>query len=241
MRKLKALAKVGAPRRRWKRILVVFCVAVALFGLAILADRQPTYEGRTVEAWLVHFLYPERDLNFSQTDARTALRAMGRAAVPYEIKVLGQHDSLWRHRLRGILEKAPDFLAGMLPRQDHPDLLRDAAMLALMDNPHTVEFASQIFRLLEDSDESVRLDAAKVVLHIAESLDRSAIPALGRALNDPDPSMRRLVASALGRMGTKAQEAVPRLERALEDPDLSVRLAVESAIMRIRETSFANR
>jgi HEAT repeat protein len=50
-----------------------------------------------------------------------------------------------------------------------------------------------------------------------------ALPALTRALRDPDARARRQAAEALESMGEEAAPAVPALIRALDDPDLFVR------------------
>jgi HEAT repeat protein len=233
-----AAAKGGAPgRHRWKRLLIALCATtVLLFVLRKFLDPQPTYQGRTVESWLAQVFDP----NGNQSEAIMALKAMGRVAVPYEIKALGRHDSKWRRKLKAIRRKAQAFVAGMLPDPVHPDALRVAALLVLLNNPHTGEFAPQIVRLLDDSDANVRLCAAEVVSHTARSLDQSAISAICRALKDPGPRVRLDAASTLGWMGVMAHIAVPDLERALEDADSKVRSSAAKAIMRIRGTNLAD-
>ena len=227
----------SAVRRRWKRLLVALCSAlVLLLALPKFLDRQPKYRGQTVENWLAQIFGQNRN----QSEALMALKAMGRDAVPYEIRVLGRHDSMWRRKLRGMRGKAPNFVAGILPDPTHPDALRAAAQLALLNNPHTGEFAPQIVRLLDDSDANVRLCAVGVVSHIARSLDRSALPAVRRPLKDPEPRIRYHAASTLGWMEATAQDAVPDLERALVDADSKVRSSAAKAILRIRGTNLAD-
>lgn len=50
-----------------------------------------------------------------------------------------------------------------------------------------------------------------------------AVAALGDALGDPDPLVRRIAAAMLGRLAPTAPDAGPPLSRAARDPDGSVR------------------
>jgi hypothetical protein len=85
-------------------------------------------------------------------------------------------------------------------------------------------------RALSEKDDGVRIYAAWVLSRLPSW---QALPALTRALNDVHPSVRRLAASTIGRLGPKVPTAA--LEKAAaEDPDGDVRDAAASAIRKIR-------
>jgi HEAT repeat protein len=58
------------------------------------------------------------------------------------------------------------------------------------------------------------------------------VPALAKALRDPDPPVRGAAATSLGNL--RAQEALPALEEALKDPNKGVQRASLQAIRRIQ-------
>jgi len=73
---------------------------------------------------------------------------------------------------------------------------------------------------------SLRETAADALARIG----RPAVPALIRALSDPDPELRHQAARALSRMGPSVRDAVPALIRALKDPDPLVRRSAARAL-----------
>jgi len=79
--------------------------------------------------------------------------------------------------------------------------------------------------LLRDPDAGVRMAAASA-LGIASALERAGhspaqldliVPALTRALGDPNPSVRGNAATSLGGFGAKSKSAVPELLKLLQD------------------------
>ena len=60
-----------------------------------------------------------------------------------------------------------------------------------------------------------------------------AVPALTRALDDPDVGLRRAAVFALGRIGPAAASGLPRLGQLLADPDSLVREESREAMRRI--------
>lgn len=61
-----------------------------------------------------------------------------------------------------------------------------------------------------------------------------AVPALSRALRDPEECVRRYAAKALGAVGPGAASAVPALTRLLDDPEPGVVREAAAALRRIR-------
>jgi HEAT repeat protein len=72
--------------------------------------------------------------------------------------------------------------------------------------------------LLGDSDAAVRAEAA-LALSKMNPASRTAVPALGQALQDANPGVRMYAALALFRLGGAARSAVPALIQALGDED----------------------
>jgi vesicle coat complex subunit len=60
-----------------------------------------------------------------------------------------------------------------------------------------------------------------------------AVPALVKALGDPDPEVQISAAEALGRIGPAAEPAVPALIEALGDPDADVQRTASETLGRI--------
>ena len=84
---------------------------------------------------------------------------------------------------------------------------------------------------LRDANPKVRRNAARL---LAGNPTRKAVPALAKALDDPDPSVAEWAARALGAAGPKARSAVPRLTRCLTaPPGEEVREAAVAALGRI--------
>jgi len=69
---------------------------------------------------------------------------------------------------------------------------------------------------LEDSRVEERIKAAKGLKDLRESA-RGALPALVRALDDPDPNVRLPVMGSLSYMGAQSKSAVPKLIAILKD------------------------
>jgi HEAT repeat protein len=61
-----------------------------------------------------------------------------------------------------------------------------------------------------------------------------AVPILAASMADPEPRVRQLAASALGKLGSAASAAEQALRRALEDKDPDVQKAAGEALLKIR-------
>ena len=87
---------------------------------------------------------------------------------------------------------------------------------------------------LTDPNSAVRWAAAEA-LGRAESEAEVAVPALMRAL--ADPQVRSIAADSLGEIGPAAQAALPALCDLLKDPDRNVRWTAALALVRIRTSA----
>lgn len=59
---------------------------------------------------------------------------------------------------------------------------------------------------------------------------------IARLQEDPDSTVRRNAAFAIGAFGTQASNAIASVMKAKEDPDAAVRVAVEHALRKIAES-----
>jgi len=213
----------------------VFCAAVVLlFTVPKLLDRQPRYQGRTVESWLL------QAANTSQntTEAKQALEKMGPAAMPFVVRALGRRDRSMSGRYLALRAKFPSALRKVLPAPDHPQDLRWAAMYNLSTNPYTHEFIPEILKLLEDSDPEVRRVTARLLSEMKQTLDAAALPTLRRALRDDYYRVRSYTTYVISRMGSNALDAVPDLVRLLDDPEYDVSFAAANVLVGIHGPAF---
>jgi HEAT repeat protein len=84
---------------------------------------------------------------------------------------------------------------------------------------------------LDDKDIQVRRKAADGLARLGAFADTSsAVPAMMRAMKDPDPKMREYLAWALHRAGPKSTLAIPMLLEFLQDKHAKVREAAAVAL-----------
>jgi HEAT repeat protein len=137
-------------------------------------------------------------------------------------------------RSRPFETEAPTFLPLVLDAlKDSDAVVRHAACLSLVRirrDDRTV--LGPLTRLLEDSDETVRQEAA-AGLGVVDPR-AAAVPALMGALDDKSPGVRATAAYSLGRLREAARPAVPRLVAALKDANEGVRSNAVVALGDIR-------
>ncbi|QDV32590.1 HEAT repeat domain-containing protein [Tautonia plasticadhaerens] len=161
--------------------------------------------------------------------------ALGRLDLPEE-QLRALLDTLLRDPGEGIRLEAAGVLA------DRPGLIPDlvptlTSMLGSGDE-EAARVASYLLTSLGPEATPVLVDALRVadspVGPIADALaevGRSAPGTLARAIEDPDPRVRRGAALALGRMRPASPEAVPLLLSSLRDGDPDVRVDVLAALV----------
>jgi HEAT repeat protein len=101
----------------------------------------------------------------------------------------------------------------------------ETALDRIMPRDRTATIAGSIAALKADAPTG-RTRAAYDLGWLIEKPSPSAaagVAALGRALDDPDPLVRRMATAVLGRLGPRAAPAGPALLRATRDPDEWVR------------------
>jgi HEAT repeat protein len=227
--------RVNSGRLRWRQILIALSAAVVLvFALSELLDRQPRYQGRTVESWLLQ----GGDSSRNMAEAKQALDKMGREAMPYIVRALGRRNTSLRGRYLAFRARLPSGPWKVLPAPDHPQDLRWAAMHNLSTNPYTHEFIPDILNLLEDSDPEVRRAAIRLLSEMNKKLDAAALPTLRRALRDDYYGIRVCAINTVARMGTDGVKATPDLVKLLDDPVDEVRRAASSLLVGIHGPAF---
>lgn len=76
---------------------------------------------------------------------------------------------------------------------------------------------------------------AALTLQESETLPAALLPALIKALHDPDPRVRIAAAKSLGKAGAAGRANIDELVKlSKEHPDLQVRAALQEAIVRIQ-------
>ncbi len=113
---------------------------------------------------------------------------------------------------------------------------RFTALLLIAEyGPRAKFLATQVERLLADTDEDIRAEAADVLCKIDPPgsfvINRSIA-----ALSSPDPKLRVDAARFLSGIGPQAKGAMPALTLALKDPDRDVREQVALVISEIDPT-----
>ena len=143
--------------------------------------------------------------NPSQLDAVFALSAVGRAAVPHVVELLGENE--WWLRAAAA------------------DVLGDLGTTASAAVP-------QLTRALDDEAEWVRRNAVEALGHIGPA-SAAAVPALSRCLRDSESWIRHNAALALAKIGPAAAEAAPALRQSTDDEDRYARANAAVALERI--------
>jgi HEAT repeat protein len=155
--------------------------------------------------------------------ARPRLEAMATVFTPAQ--AVHAAAALWR--LDQDREIALPVLMEALQNPD-PDI-RALAVAALNDHgaPEALPALTKIAR--SDSNPGIRMS----VLEAMGRLGKPAVPALTRALDDADGTIRFFAAVNLAKIGPEAWESLPALVPLLQDPDAHVRDAAALALEKI--------
>jgi len=82
-----------------------------------------------------------------------------------------------------------------------------------------------------DPDSEARWHAALAVGRLGEPA--RSVPALIKAIADPDSVVQRAAGESLSHLGPRAKAALPALTAALDSPNFRVREAVKAALQKI--------
>jgi HEAT repeat protein len=198
-------------RNRWKKSLILLSVvASTIVIVALVRTPEPTYKGRSIDAWLEDWAAGKR------TEYVDALQTIGTNAMPYAIRNLARNDSRWRKKYLEYQPKLPAFLQKLFP--DPKPVLRavDGANVFFYLGTNSIPEA---ITLLKHPSPTVRQAAAWGIGSVRRqsSAANQAIPALIGALRDGERDVRFQAVLALKEMGADASNAVPALTKVLAD------------------------
>jgi HEAT repeat protein len=192
-----------------------------------------------------------------QRTALDALEELGPLAAPVSPEIaraLSAPDRFVRWSAARILRKlaaaqpgadlhgVPE-LARALARETDADLQQEMVLALERYGPRAAPAAPVLARLLaQNGDVELRRSAMAALAAIGAGSSRAfaegafaeqALPALARALRDPNYRVRLAAAEAFGRFGPRAAAFAGDLDRALEDVHPDVRRAANQALLRV--------
>lgn len=209
--------------RKSKRsqILVISLITAMVGGLFLFMflNREPVYQGRSLTEWLIQLDKPKTSPEFQE--ARAAIHAMGKQAIPHLLPLLYLEGKSWKQTLLVKLR------------------LQDFAKLETLHVNKRLRLTLEAFKALEDKAAPAiptlmswiedpkgvprkRLVAITTLRELGP-LAKDAVPAIIGALGDSDPQIRYGAAFALGKIKHLPQVAVPALIKCLDDPHPIVR------------------
>ena len=125
-------------------------------------------------------------------------------------------------------------IAKLLNPKESPDVREAAANALRQFGPAAKDALPALIGMLNLGEADAQEAVIKAINSIGRGQTKEAIPALRKSLVSNSPTVRKLAAEALGRLGPSAAAALPDLrERLRQDNDSEVRQAVSDAILEI--------
>jgi hypothetical protein len=231
-------------------------VVLALLGLCgiglvgRLLDREPVYRGKRLSAWLDECRDTGKGPVVLTSEAESAIRAIGPAAIPTLMSWIEARDQLiteWavgglmrigrsfpietnadtrRRAMYGFRALGPAAkpvwprLAELVLQSDHEGIRGDAINALIEADAETIARRAASIR---SNDLAVRARAIRVLAALRQSPEVS-VPALVAALKHPDAWVRKDAAHALWFYQSEdlVGTALPALQAAATDPDAGV-------------------
>jgi len=217
---------------------------LAGFGSLVLRPHEPVYQGKPLSLWFQRS-YPHgfNDLTLPSPQVETAVSAVGSEAVPLLLRMVAGGESIRRRILVALAHEYP-FLHLPMQMGEGEIAVWAFQVLGTRGKPAV----SELVRLLEGSDRSVRVYAARSLAGIGP-IAHEAVPALIAAMGQAtgpqwqDVALRSTAAAALGEMGTAALPAIPYLSALTNVPAAELALiklkgdSVLPFIARLKDTS----
>ena len=204
--------------------------AIGLTAVALLlgcGPAEPQHQGQALSQWARAFDIGDTAGFRKHNEAVDACVAMGRPAIPFLVKLLGDNDLGKRAgAATALLRIDPDVgLAEAQPRLQSADPRMAISMAyALVRANVRPELAIPVLaRLLKDDDHYLHNQSIKALGELGPP-SVTAVSGLAELLrHDEDAEVRWRAAYGLVRIGPGAAAAVPALSEALADPDAKVR------------------
>jgi HEAT repeat protein len=175
------------PGRWWWLGAVAMIVLIAGGWWLIGRNREPRYEGRTVEQWFKRY-YLDQD-----PDAPGALRAMRSNALPYLVDVAfsTNEDSALRTNIHNLLSKLPDSWS---PSRFVPATeIRVTALTVIYQiKPSSRELMPLIEDALEHTNSPQHIEAVYLLGSITDE-PAAVVSELVKALHETDPTSQAAV------------------------------------------------
>jgi hypothetical protein len=196
-------------KRRTKWLIVAALSLLGMVATIFLATpRQPRYQGRSLDEWLVDVSHPHYE---TQRVARAAIQAMGSEAVPFLTNALGQRDALstkiYRKNFipRRVATWARRFVKWQTPMMES----RSAAVALQALGPQATNAIPALIAALQDPNWAVAQSAAVALAAVGPN----AVPALGERLDKADADELRWALQAVAALGTNSTPLIPQLAR----------------------------
>jgi hypothetical protein len=194
-----------------RRIFFALGVLVALVGLVAFLCRpdEPSYEGRTLGAWLQDFANPFGDVqrirDFRSFDfrgpherAEKAVLAIGTNAFPTLLKYIRTRDSAPKRAFASLAQSTPILRSRFWTEQQKTSAAH-FGFIILRDNAQPVVPA--LFELTKNKDPKIRLRACACLTPILKAEVKPLVPVLVPFRHDSDLENRREAADQLRLIG----------------------------------------
>jgi hypothetical protein len=197
-------------RTKWLTVSAIGLGVVVAY-LIIAGPRQPTYQGRDLDAWLADLTSPSYQ---TQQLARAAIREMGPTAVPFLTNSLAQRDSLaLRAKRENLVPRRVMNWARKVVKWRSPMIeSRNAAVALQALGPDATNAIPSLIAALSDPSPIIA-QAAAIALG---SMGSAAVLALRERLDVGAPSELPWVLHAVSALGTNGAPLAPELGRILE-------------------------
>jgi HEAT repeat protein len=245
-----------------QRIVIAALLIVLLGGVAwwLLRPSEPSYQGKSLSAWLGDYLLP----NAGASDADDAVRHIGTNAIPTLLRMLRAKDSplktksiklLGRQNLLKIKITPANFknfearlafrALGESASNAVPELLQIYAEKISLDSqcqtigalgdigPAAKSAIPTLLGALNATNEMFVRHYSVLALGKIHSEPELVVPELVKLLHGSDPVLRRYDAEALGEFGTNAKSAIPDLTIMLNDGYSHARYMATNALKQI--------
>jgi hypothetical protein len=203
----------------WRRSIgwALGAALVLLIGWAVIGQREPRYQGRTLSEWMVK---RQKSVTVAEMEeAERALRGIGERGVPWMMQWLRcDEPPWWKARLYALANGLPPGLArlkalGFVPE---PWLRAESASVMLHAlGPGATNALPELFRIIRDTSRTTQV--RNRALWAIESLEGDALPYLLVALADSSSSNRVEIARMIGELRGDAGPAIPGLLRCLRE------------------------
>jgi len=200
-----------------KRVHIALAVvAVAIVSVAVwqvLCEREPVYQGKTLNAWLQEYVAADNQFPVTEEKAATLRRAgdgirrIGTNAPPFLVQMARARDSPFRRFITAVARNQS--LIRVHLRTDEE--IRHMAVVGFYAlGPIGKDAVPVLVELLNDQDPDVRLNAADCLGNIGPDA-KAAVTALLPFLNDTSRDVRFASTVNLGRIHMDAALVVPIL------------------------------